>query len=193
MLLKKGFTLIELLVFLAIFSVLSVMITTVLISFFRNENKIAAINNVRQYGSAIIDNFERDVRASQDLTRPDPPSICGALVDDCLNINITDPTEGTVTVVWRCKRQTFDTVERLILTRESTHPATGYVAVESEVTNGQVGISLTSCTDIFTVLGSLGSSKLVNLKFTLQSNPGSGQESSAQVPFQTSVSTRNEK
>jgi prepilin-type N-terminal cleavage/methylation domain-containing protein len=183
---KKGFTLIEMLVFLAVFGILSVVITSILMTFFRNENKIAATNNLRQYGSAIVDNFERDVRASDKVTTPSPPSSCGSGVQDCLQLSLTDIS--TTNVNWRCKIETVAGVPRLILTREViTYTGT---SGELEGTNKRDGVFLTSCTNIFTVLVS-GSLKLVTLNFTLQINPGGGQESSAQVPFRTSVSTRN--
>jgi len=162
---KKGFTLIELLVVIAVFSVLAVMSSTILISFFHSENKIVATNEVRQRGNSIIDVFERDVRASKDIT----PAVCSS----CYSITLTGAEGADVT--WSCAVPAGVP----ILSRQSV---SGSV---SETDTTADGTTIGGC-DVFTVFSTVP--KLVTFSFDLTNGAGS---SRVQEPFRTSVSIRN--
>jgi prepilin-type N-terminal cleavage/methylation domain-containing protein len=164
---KKGFTLIELLVVLAIFSVLAVVSSTILISFFRSENKIVATNNVRQFASTLIDTFERDVRNSQYVT-----TSCGT---DCVTLNDSDG----VVITWQCKTvASVPYISRTKVVGLNPEPEINYT---DKVVKGT---TLVNC-GVFTV-GS-GQPTLVTLIFSLQNGTS---ESKVVVPFRTSVSNR---
>jgi len=176
---KKGFTLIELLVVLAVFSVLAVISSTILISFFRSENKIVATNDVRQRGNRIIDVFERDVRAAQD-------AVVGTCNTNDCTITLIAVEDFGSDVIWRCR--TSGSVRILSRQRTSVRLPSGVIGPEIPVDfteNSTNGTTVSSNCDIFNVSG--GTPKLVKLVFSLANGVGT---SGVEVPFQTSISAR---
>jgi prepilin-type N-terminal cleavage/methylation domain-containing protein len=165
---KKGFTLIELLVVIAVFSALATVSSTILISFFRSENKIVATNNVRQRGDIIIDVFERDVRASKEAT------LSGVCSSGYCSITLTSAGGGP-DVIWLC-----DATGLVPILSRSSVPETDTTA------DGTTIVSCNPGNPVFTVSPTMP--KLVT--FTIELTDGAG-SSRVQEPFRTSVSIRN--
>lgn len=62
-----GFTLIELIVVVAIMAVLGVIFTDILIQAIRGQNKVKAINMVKQNGQVVMDKLSNEIREAESL------------------------------------------------------------------------------------------------------------------------------
>lgn len=65
---EDGFTLVELLVALAIFSVIAVITTSVLITIVQSNNKAKMINKLRSDGSRVMEELERDIKTADEAS-----------------------------------------------------------------------------------------------------------------------------
>jgi prepilin-type N-terminal cleavage/methylation domain-containing protein len=77
-----GFTLIELIVVVAIMAILGVIFTDILIQAIRGQNKIKAINAVKQNGQVVMDKLSNEIRQAEKLV--------------CIGKSILSPVDNTI-------------------------------------------------------------------------------------------------
>lgn len=160
---KRGFTLIEMLIALAVFSMLGVMATVILVGALQGAKKAAAVALVKNEGSRVINTMTQMLKYSTSVT------LCGGN-----SVTFQPRTDTSNPAVFAC-----------------LPPGAGpyYIASNSaNLTSGNV--EMTSCNiscDVPDVLA-----KQVNINFTLQMKNATFATENADTTFKTQIELRNQ-
>ena len=186
--LQKGFTLVELLAVMFILVSVGGIVTGILISSLRNGSKGNTINDVRQNGQFIISQMSKMITYSS--------KFCGLSVDGAGNLDSCDnPTSGN-TFTKDCtispspsfnyiKIQSFDGGQTVFSCNAST------ISSNSASMLNASSFSVTSCSFTCSQASSF-SPPNINISFTLSKvNPGLFVENNVLIPFETSLTIRN--
>lgn len=158
---KKGFTLVEMVVLMGVIAIVGVMISNLFLTNLRTAAKTKALTEVKQNGDYVLSVMERMIRNAREVSDY-----------NALSITVINPDEGTT--VFRCEN---DGDEKI-------------TSNSAALTSIKVRVS-SDCEEFLSYQAPTGKPLVVKIKFTLSQKGASlGREFTAQVPFQTTVSTR---
>lgn len=158
---QKGFTLVELLVVVGIMAIVGTMTANLFLSNLRTAAKTKALTEVKQNGDYALEVMRRMIRNAREIKSSCPGS--------GTSLMILNPDENTTT---------FDCSGAQIASNTATF-----------LTSGKLEVKSGSCS--FVCEKPLSKPAVVTITFTLKKGEASlGKEFTAEIPFQTTVSTR---
>lgn len=162
---NKGFTLIEFLVVMGIMATVGTMVVNLFLSNLRTAAKTQALTEVKQNGDYALAVMERMIRNAKEVQENSDHQICVAGMS---KLKILNPDGGTTE-----------------FTCEADKIASGGAALTSS------NLEVDFCTSAFSCQKPTGKPAVVTITFTLRKGTTSlGREFFAEIPFQTTVSTR---
>jgi prepilin-type N-terminal cleavage/methylation domain-containing protein len=186
---ESGYTLIELLAVITIVVVVGVIVAGILISSLRGGSKSNVLDNVRQNGNYAVTQMSKMIIYAQSFNGVSNDG-GNSYITDCTintpNSPLPSPTSAPVPILYQyVKITSFDGGQTIFSCSNSTIASNGASLIDTST------VSLTYCA--FTCIqGDLSQAPTIGINLTLTQNTTSSfAEKQATIPFQTSVTLRN--
>ncbi|MCL6096140.1 MAG: type II secretion system GspH family protein [Patescibacteria group bacterium] len=181
---QGGYTLVELLAVMSIVIVVGVIAAGILTSSLRGGSKSNVLDNVRQNGNSAITQISKMITYSQNFNGI---STDGSFYrTNCTQIIPPSPSPTPTPVVYKyIKITSFDGGQTIFSCNGSTLASNGASLIDTSSVS--VVLCSFSCTQ-----DNFGQAPTIGINLTLsQNNPNNFAEKGAIIPFQTSVTIRN--
>lgn len=186
---QRGYTLIELLAVITIVVVVGVIVAGILISSLRGGSKSNVLDNVRQNGNYAITQMSKMIIYAQSfngVSRDGGNSYTTNCIVNPPSSPSSSPTPSPVPIEYQyIKITSFDGGQTIFSCSNSTIASNGASLIDVST------VSLVSCSFTCTQ-DNLGQAPTIGINMTLSQNTTSSfAEKQATIPFQTSVTLRN--
>ena len=182
---QKGYTLVELLAVIIILITVGTIITSILVTSLRGGNKSNTTNDVRQNGNYIITQMSKMILYAKSFDGVSRDNSVGSYISDCIVIQPPPPALPLAPVPYKyIKISSFDGGQTIFSCANGTI-SSGSAALLSS------NFSVTSC-NFYCTQTNLLSVPTININFTLsKANAGFFVENQTIIPFETSITPRN--